>query len=114
MEQDIVVNKILRDLKLMGLVSEDSNGEFKPYLNALYIAGWEQARIEFAARTNKPVTQYNIDHVPIDDFPSIEIAAKTLKVSRETIARAIKTKQKTAKGHYWAFSTSQNELSPQT
>jgi hypothetical protein len=103
MKQEVLINKILRDLKLMGLVSEDTNGEFKPYLNALYAAGWEQARIEFAERTRKPVLQFNINNEFLKEYPSIEEAGKQLKVSRETIARAIKTNHLTSKRHFWRF-----------
>ena len=103
MDREIVVNKILRDLKFMGLVSEDTNGEFKPFLGALFVAGYEQARIEFAARTKKPVVQYNINMEFLKEYDGIEDAAKALKVSRETIARAIRTSRLTSKNHFWKF-----------
>jgi hypothetical protein len=102
-KQEIVINKILRDLKFMGLVSENIDGEFKVYLNALWVAGWEQARKEFAERTNKSVYQYDINNIFLKEYKSIQNAADQLKVHRETIARAIKTKKLTAKNHLWKF-----------
>ena len=103
MKQDIAIKRVLRDLKISGLISEGANGEVKIYLDALWVAGWEQARRENAARTEKPITQYDASGHKMEVFDSIEKAAKQMRCSRETIARAIKMGRRTARGHIWKF-----------
>jgi hypothetical protein len=102
MNQIVVVSKVLRDLKKRKIIFEEDD-RVSVYLEALWVAGWEQARKEFAERTEKPVTQYDASEHKMEDFGSIEKAAKQMKCSRETIARAIKTGHKTERGHIWKF-----------
>jgi hypothetical protein len=103
MDQNRAVAKALRDLIAAGLVSEECSGEVRIALNQVYAAGWEEARHGFAERTEKKVMQYDSEGCEIGEDPSIEKAAKRMKCSRETIARAIKTGRHTVKGHTWKF-----------
>ena len=109
MDKDTCVYKALRDLKLQGLVSEKANGEVKMFLEELWVAGWEKARTEFAERTQKAVVQLDTAEHQIGEDASIEKAAKRMKCSRETIARAIRTGNKTVRGHIWKFKDNGND-----
>uniref|UniRef100_A0A6M3LRR8 Nuclease-associated modular DNA-binding 1 domain-containing protein n=1 Tax=viral metagenome TaxID=1070528 RepID=A0A6M3LRR8_9ZZZZ len=103
MDKEIVVNRITRDMKMSGLIAEDCTEDVKFHLGLTWVAGWEQARMEFAERTEKPVTQYDAGGHKMEDFDSIEKAARQMKCSRETIARAIRTGRRTSRGHIWKF-----------
>jgi hypothetical protein len=107
MDQVIAVNKVLRDLIKRKIIFEEEN-RIRVYLEALWVAGWEQARREFAGRTEKSVTQYDAGEHKMEDFDSIEKAAKRMKCSRETIARAIRTGHRTERGHIWKFAENGN------
>lgn len=103
MKQEIVVNKILRDLKFMGLVSEDTNGEFKPFLGAIYVAGYEERGKELAAHNNIPIIQLTKNGKLIKEFPNIIQASKKAKYARGTIYTALKTGTLTSRGHLWRY-----------
>ena len=103
MTKEEVVNRVLRDMKAEGITNEGYNKAVKYHLGLVWTAGWEQARREFAERTRKPVIQYDTTEHKIGGDPSIEEAAKRMRCSRETIARAIRTGNKTVRGHIWKF-----------
>jgi len=102
MYQEIAVNRVLRDLIKRKIIFEEEN-RIRVYLDALWVVGWEHARMEFAERTKKPVIQYDTTEHQIAKFDSINEAGKQTKCSRETIARAIKTGRRTERGHIWKF-----------
>ena len=103
MDKEIVVNRITRDLKLEGLIADDFTENVKFYIGLAWSCGWEQARREFAERTRKPVLQFTINRTFIQEYPSIEEAGKQMSVSRETVARAIKSGKPTRARHIWKY-----------
>ena len=113
MNQEIVINKILRDLKMMGLVSEDTNGEFKPYLNAIWVASWEARGKELSSHNDIPIIQLTKNGKLIKEFPNIIQASKKAKYARGTIYTALKTGTLTRRGHLWRYAILKQQSPPQ-
>ena len=109
MTKEEVVNRVLRDMKAEGITNAGYDKSVKLHLGLVWTAAWEQARREFAERTEKPVTQYDASEHKMEDFDSIEKAAKIMKCSRETIARAVRTGRKTVRGHIWKLAKTEDE-----
>lgn len=103
MNQETVINKVLRDLKMVGLVDEISNGEFKPYLNMLYVAGWEQGKKSLGGHKKRKIELYDTRKNIKIPFDSIVVASHTIKDSIRTINRCLQSGIATKKGHVWSY-----------
>jgi hypothetical protein len=101
MNQDLLINKVLRDLKQFGLINEEDSGKVKFHLNLLCTAIWEGARKELLNHNSKPVTQFNRKGEIIAEYPSIKEAAKFNHCHRAVIDEAIACGRITEKGHIW-------------
>jgi hypothetical protein len=103
MDMEVAVNRVLRDMKMSGLISEDANGEVKVFLSALWVAGHENGIHKMAVRKNKPVVLYNIEGKVLGEYESIVEAAKANGCDHLTIERALKSGKETRTRHIWKF-----------
>ena len=103
MDQEVAVNRVLRDLKMLGLISEESNGEVKVFLNALVVVGIEIRSKEISKGTWKKVFQFDSKGNKIGEYVSAMEAARKTKSDRKVIERHSKTGKITRKGHYWSY-----------
>jgi hypothetical protein len=103
MNQEIVINRILRDLKLFELITEDTNGEFKPYLNAIFVAGWEQGWLDAHQTTAKAIGQYNLEGKLIATYPSLKAACKRTGFSKSGIQHSMKNNVPTRQRWVWKY-----------
>ncbi len=51
----------------------------------------------------KPIIQYDLDMNPIQEFPSLSKASKTLNIPQPSISECLKKKHKTAGGYIWEY-----------
>ena len=116
MEQEVAINRILRDLKMKELISDDASGEIKLYLNALWVAGFESGAKSTFSHGEKTVIEYNSKHNEINSFPSVIIAAKRKRVDKTTLYKAIHENRATKDGHFWKYkeTISTTDALPQT
>jgi hypothetical protein len=104
MTQEVVINKVLRDLKISGWVMDEDVPYVRPLLNAIYTAGWEMGRkSDNNHLCEKPVVQYDRTGKKIADFPSVTIAANKLHVTRDGLYKAISKGTVTKKGYIWRY-----------
>jgi hypothetical protein len=104
MDQDKVVNKILRDMKLMGIIPEEMSGDARPYLNAIWVASYEQRTKELLAHHKKAVIQFNRTGQEISSFPSVVEAALANHCSRDVVDDSITGRvPMTRKGYYFRY-----------
>jgi len=101
MDKDVCINRVLRDMKLQGLISEEANGEVKIYLNAVWVAGYEHKTKELGYLHRKGVIQYDANWKEIRRFEGIKVASIKVRCDNLTIERAIKSGKLTRKRHYW-------------
>jgi len=102
MKQDIAVNRILRDLKLMEIIPSDTDGSIRPYLNALYVAGWDQGRLEVNQHGNKTIGQYDKRGKLFKTYKSRKEAAKITGFSEKGIYNSV-ISGKPLKGWTWKY-----------
>ena len=103
MDEEITVNRIVRDLKMQGLICEDCTEEVKFHIRLAYIAGWEEAHFDKYNAEEKEVFQYDRMGNLITSYPSVTKAAKTLKCTRDGMYKAIKKGTPTKKGYIWKY-----------
>jgi hypothetical protein len=103
MEQDKVVNRVLRDMKLMGVISEDTNGEIRPYLNALFVAGWEVGWLDAHQTTAKAIGQYDLNGKLICSYKSLKEACKKTGFSKNGILHSMKFEVPTRQKWFWRY-----------
>jgi hypothetical protein len=104
MERDVVLNRILRDMKMSGLISEESNGDVKIYLNAVYVAGLEAGK-KSLGHGSKIIQQFDRSGNLINTFSSLKEAALKTKVTCNGIYKAISQERPTSKGYIWKYKT---------
>ena len=100
MEQELVVNKVLRDLKRFELIKEDDEGQVRVHLTRLAVACWEEGINSYH---KKKVIQYSKYKVKIQGFNSVEEAARKTEEKDKTIYEAIRTGYTTRKGYKWKY-----------
>jgi len=101
-DQDKTVNRVLRDLKMMGLIEEDAGGELRPYLNALFVSGWEVGYKEINQHGNKTIGQYDKRGNLFQTYKSRKEAAKLTGFSVSGIYKSV-IKGRPLKGWYWHY-----------
>ena len=103
MEQDKAVNRVLRDLKLMGIIPEDIDGNLRPYLHALYVAGWESGYHESHQTTAKTIAQYNLEGKLVQTYPSLANAVKRTGFSKNGILHSMTHNVPTRQKWTWKY-----------
>jgi hypothetical protein len=102
-DKDRTVSKALRDMTMFGLISEESSGEVRKFIEAVYVAGWEERGNNLTAHHEKKVIEYDQFDKPIAEYKSVADAAKKKKCSPQGIYSAIDRKSKTKLGHTWKY-----------
>ena len=103
MKQDVVVNRTLRDLKLMGLIEEEASGEMRPFLNAIFVAGWENGYHDSHQTTAKTIGQYDLTGKLIKTYPSLKQACKITGFSKSGIQHSMIHNIPTRQRWYWRY-----------
>ena len=103
MDQDKTVNRVLRDIKMLGFVFEDSIGEIRPYLNALFVAGWEQGWLDAHQTTAKTIGQYDLTGKLIATYPSLKEACKKTGFSKSGIQHSMIHNVPTRQRWLWKY-----------
>jgi hypothetical protein len=108
MQQDRVVNHILRDLKQFGLITKDitgeyRTGEYRPYLNAVYVAGFEQGRLEINQHGNKTIGQYDQRGKLVNTFKSRKEASLKTGFNENTIYKNMFNNTVSKQGWTWKY-----------
>ena len=103
MKQEVVINRALRDLKMMGLVDSYHAGELKPLLNAIFCSGWENGYHDSHQTTAKTIGQYNLQGKLINTYPSLKDACKKTGFSKSGIQYSIKNNIPTRQRWTWKY-----------
>ena len=104
MEREVVVSKVLRDMKMLEIISEEKSGESRIFLNAIYVAAQEQKTKELLAHNKRKVLQYDRAGQLIGTFDSIIEAAAENECNRDVIDDSISQRANfTRKGHYFRY-----------
>lgn len=103
MESDVAVNKVLRDLKATGLIDPNYSGEVRPFLEQLWVAGWEKRGKDLVAHNKKKVAQYNNEGRLLNTFESVMSAVKITGHGKDAIYNSIWHEKTTRKGYRWAY-----------
>jgi len=103
MEQQQVVNKIIRDLKMAGLIDPVYTTDVRPFLEQLWVTGWEKGRNDALANHTKKVAQYSRDGKLLNTFGSMRSAAKITGHSYDSIYESILFERITRKGYKWTY-----------
>ncbi len=106
MNKDKTVNRVLRDLKMMGVVPEDCGPHIRPYLEAVWVAGYEHRGSEVLPLTHgnsKPIGQFDRTGQLINTYKSRAEAVKLTGYSDKGIRNSIYFEKITRGGWYWKF-----------
>lgn len=103
MDLDSIVNRVVRDMKMAGLISDDYTEDVKIYIRAAYTAGWEERSSELTAHNKKKVYQFNSEGQQIGEYDSIAEASKKTKLGIAGLYSAVLRGTLTKKGHYWQY-----------
>lgn len=109
MKQEVVINKVLRDLKALYLIPDDVTVHFRPFLNAIYVAGWEESRYK---KPGKPVFQYNHRGECIHTYKDIHTACIQSKYKEPYIYKLLSTKKMSKRRHYFRYKKDAEEFTP--
>jgi len=107
------VNKVLRDMKMHGLITLDEYGEVRSgearfFLNALWVAGLEEGNRKQYAGFKKTVILYNTEGIEVDRFESVAEASRRKHISIKTIYQALTRNSISRNGHYWRYAEKGN------
>jgi hypothetical protein len=103
MERHEAVNKVLRDMKASDLINPDYAGEARIYLNALWVAGWENGYEQINQHGNKIIGQYNREGKLINTFKSQIEAAKKTGFTAKGIYNCMKRETPMKQGWTWRY-----------
>jgi hypothetical protein len=108
MNQEVCINRILRDMKMAGLISEEANGEVKIYMNAAYVAGIEEGVRQGHANFKREIILCNPQGIQVDEFESIAEASRRRRVSIRTINNALYRSSTSRDGYQWRYKEKAN------
>jgi hypothetical protein len=103
MDREVIINKILRDLKSFDLIKEDDSGHIKKHLEFLYGAAWWEGRRSGIGGHRKRQVELYVYDIFKDSFNSEREASNITKESESTIKRALRSGEATSKGHVWKY-----------
>lgn len=103
MDNERTVNKILRDIKMEGLVSDSGAPFLRKYINAAFVAGNEEGRKKGYAANKKTVILLNRSGAIIREFESAEEAARQMRVGVRGIYNSIYRKSEIHHRNYWKY-----------
>jgi hypothetical protein len=111
MERDVIINKILRDLKAFELIKDDDCGHIRKHLELLYGAAWWEGRRSLGGHKRVKLELYIYD-IFKDSFDSEKEAVRISKDSEMTIKRSLRSGRATKKGHIWKYKDKENAGEP--
>lgn len=103
MDIDKTVNRIVRDMKMSGLISEDYTEDVKFFVRMAYVAGYEERKKDYNQSQEKEVIQEDRHHKKIHSFDSMAEAYKKIGMSKTGMINAIRDKILTRKGYYFKY-----------
>lgn len=103
MDQDKAVNRVLRDLKMLELIPEENAGKIRPYLQALFVAGWEKGRLEGFHNGDKPIGQFNKEGKLLNTYHSQKEAARRTGFTQQGINYSMRMERPTKQGWVWKY-----------
>lgn len=103
MEQEKVINRILRDMKMADLVDEESKGYTRFYLNLVWAAAWEESRKETYGHGSKPIAQVDKKGQIVNIFRSTVEAARKTGYTKDAVFKALQRQSVTRQGWTWRY-----------
>lgn len=111
MDQERAVNKIVRDMRMCGLITlnqfrEERVEEVKFFVTMAFVAGFDLRRTEInKGNNNRRIAYYAKNGKKIKEYPSIAEASRKLKIGRGTIDDILygKTKGRRNTGNYFRY-----------
>ena len=103
MEKDIAVNRIVRDMRIGGIICEDCIGEVRKYVDLAWVAGYENGRFEIDQRSNKKIGQYDRRGILINVFKSRKEAAKMTHYTERAIYNSMYRGAVNKHGWNWKY-----------
>lgn len=103
MDQHKIISKVIRDLKQFCIIAEDAGGEIRPFLNQIWVAGWERREAESKGGDSKRVAQYNKDDELINTFMSIRKASLHTGFSERNLGYNLQHGRLSRAGYYWRY-----------
>lgn len=103
MEREQVVRKVILNLKMAGLIDPLYSSDVKPFLEQIWVAGWEYRGKQLTAHNKKQVAQYNSEGNFIASYESVQNASKITGHKTDAIYKSIWKGRLTKKGHYWRY-----------
>ena len=74
MDKETCINKVLRDVRMAGIVDEVGTARLRPHMEILASAVYEIVRKSLASRNKRKVVQYNLHGVMLGEYDSIREA----------------------------------------
>lgn len=102
MEKDVIINRILRDLKAFELIKEDDSGFIREHLEFLYGAAWDNGR-KTIGHGSRAIELCDKNEKVINSFYSIEDAALRTKRTPDGVFKALTRKSITKNGYHWRY-----------
>ena len=103
MTQHEIVSHILRDMKMQGLIDPEYVGEARIFLDAVFVAGWEQGRLIADYHSNKKIGQYSREGKLMSIFRSQKEAARKTGFTAQGINYAMRRDKPTKQGWIWKY-----------
>jgi len=108
MELDKIINSVVRDMRMSGLISEESTGEVRMFIQMACIAGWEERGKELAHSRwdcdDYKIQKFTRDGILVNEYSSpSEAVRKDTTAKRTTIWKALKTGRPTSRGYIWRY-----------
>ena len=75
MDKDTCINKVLRDIRMDGIVDEIGAARLRPHMEILASAVYDIMRKDFASRNKRKIIHYNITGEKLGEYNSIREAA---------------------------------------
>jgi NUMOD1 domain len=108
MEKDTAVNRIVRDMRMGGIICEDCIGEVRKYVDLAWVAGYENGRhIEFG-HGSKRIGQYDKNGNLLNIFGSQKEAARKTGFTANGIYKAMMNGRRTKQGWTWKYIEDEN------
>lgn len=108
MNQERAINRILRDMKMAGLITTDESGDIRSgearfYLNALWVAALEEGKRKNYAAFKKTVVLLSKEGKVLGKYESAEEAARQRKCGVRGIYNSIWRNADKHIGNYWKY-----------
>lgn len=103
MDNERAVNKVLRDMKSIGIIIEENGGIARVFLNALFVAGLEEGKRKGYAAFKKTVYYFDKNGKLLSEYESAEEAARRNKVGVRGIYNSIYRSTKIHHRNYWKY-----------